>query len=224
MTENQSLLYRLVGGDAIDNATGEPSIRAHLAARLFSALLDKELAVRAARPAGSALHQVHAARLESDDERHAIAGALRRAVVAAHHGHPLGSAAIPVHRDNIVDAEDVIDTITLWLHSPRHVSATGMARLRLLLADRLEDPCTCTASATSVTACVPPLPPSDAASHSAGFGPASAGVGVLRGLRRRRYRRRSGARGPGAGAADRVRRARRRTGRAAPLCTRRGRR
>jgi hypothetical protein len=134
MTENQSLLYRLVGGDAIDTATGEPSIRAHVAARLFPSLLDKQLAVRAPRPAGSAL-AIHAARLESDGERHAIAGALRRAVVVAHHGQPLRSSGVPVHRGNVIDAEDVIDTITLWLHSQRHVSATGMARLRILLSD-----------------------------------------------------------------------------------------
>jgi len=134
MPERQSLLYRLVGGDTIDNAAGDPSIRAHLAARLFPHILDKQLAVRAARPAGGAL-ALHAARLESDDERHAIAAALRRAVVAAHEGHPLRSSGVPVHRNNVIDAEDVIDTITLWLHSQRHVSATGMARLRILLSD-----------------------------------------------------------------------------------------
>jgi hypothetical protein len=42
---------------------------------------------------------------------------------------------VPVHRRNVTAAEDVIDMITLWLHSPRHVSATGMARLRLVLSD-----------------------------------------------------------------------------------------
>ena len=36
---------------------------------------------------------------------------------------------------NITAAEDVIDQITLRLHSPRPVNARGMARLRLLLSD-----------------------------------------------------------------------------------------
>jgi hypothetical protein len=50
-------------------------------------------------------------------------------------GLPPFSSRIPVHPDNIAAAEDLIDTITLRLHSPRPVSARGMARLRLVLCD-----------------------------------------------------------------------------------------
>ena len=35
----------------------------------------------------------------------------------------------------MVAAADLIDTVTLRLHSPRPVDARGMARLRLLLSD-----------------------------------------------------------------------------------------
>ena len=48
-------------------------------------------------------------------------------------GHPVVS--IPVHRAGVVAAEELIDDVTLVLHSPRPVRARGMARLRLLLSD-----------------------------------------------------------------------------------------
>jgi hypothetical protein len=40
-----------------------------------------------------------------------------------------------VHSTNVAAAEDLIDTITLRLHSPRPVSARGMARLRVVMSD-----------------------------------------------------------------------------------------
>jgi hypothetical protein len=49
-------------------------------------------------------------------------------------GMPM-SSRVPVHEDNITEAEDLIDAITLRLHSPRPVSARGMARLRQVLSD-----------------------------------------------------------------------------------------
>jgi hypothetical protein len=134
VTERRSFLAAPDGVNAANNAPIHPSIRAHLTARFFPHHLDSQLAVRAPRPAGSAL-AIHAARLESDGERHAIARALRNCVIDAHRGRPFRSVRIPVHRRNVTAAEDVIDMITLQLHSPRHVSATGMARLRLLLSD-----------------------------------------------------------------------------------------
>jgi hypothetical protein len=45
------------------------------------------------------------------------------------------SSRIPVHPRNIAAAEELIDTITLRLHSPRPVNARGMARLRRVLSD-----------------------------------------------------------------------------------------
>ena len=134
MTEQHSFVAPPVGVDAANNATGDASIRALVTARFFPIRLDRQLAVGVVGPAGSAL-AIHAARLESDNERHSIARALRRAVVEAHEGRPPGSPSVPVHRRNVAAAEDVIDMITLRLHSPRHVSARGVARLRRLLSD-----------------------------------------------------------------------------------------
>jgi hypothetical protein len=55
------------------------SVCARMMARLRAARFDRALAVGVAAPAGSAL-AVHAARLTSVAERHAVARALRRAV------------------------------------------------------------------------------------------------------------------------------------------------
>jgi hypothetical protein len=134
VTEPRSFAAAPVGVNAANDAPGYPSLGAYLTARLFPRRLDSQLAVRAARPAGSVL-AIHAARLESDRERHAVARTLRLCVIDAHLDRPFRSSRIPVHRRNVTAAEDIIDMITLRLHSPRHVSATGMARLRLLLSD-----------------------------------------------------------------------------------------
>ena len=45
------------------------------------------------------------------------------------------SSRIPLHSRNISAAEELIDAITLRLHSPKPVSARGMARLRRVLSD-----------------------------------------------------------------------------------------
>jgi hypothetical protein len=116
------------------NAAPRPSLAARVTARLRAYQFDRQLAVGVPAPAGSAL-AVHQARLTSSAEREAIARALRLAVHDAHAGLPPFSSRIPVHPDNIAAAEDLIDTITLRLHSPRPVSARGMARLRLVLCD-----------------------------------------------------------------------------------------
>ena len=134
MTEQHGSVAPPVGVGAANNATGYATIRAHVTARCFPRHLDRQLAVGVVGPAGSAL-AIHAARLESDNERHSIARTLRRAVIEAHQGRPLGSPTVPFHHGNIAAAEDVIDMITLRLHSPRHVSARGVARLRRLLSD-----------------------------------------------------------------------------------------
>jgi hypothetical protein len=115
-------------------AAARPSLAARVMAWLQPYRLDRQLAVGVPAPAGSAL-AVHQARLTSVPEREAIARALRNAVhEACVPGGPL-SSRIPVHSNNIAAAEDLIDTITLRLHSPRTVSARGMARLRLVLSD-----------------------------------------------------------------------------------------
>ena len=116
------------------SAAPRPSLAARVTARLRAYRFDRQLAVGVPAPAGSAL-AVHQARLTSVAEREAIAQALRQAVRDAHSGGTPLASRIPVHSTNIAAAEDLIDTITLRLHSPRPVSARGMARLRVVLSD-----------------------------------------------------------------------------------------
>jgi hypothetical protein len=118
-------------------STPRPSLAARVTARMRAYRLDRQLAVGVPAPAGSAL-AVHQSRLTSAAEREAVARALRKAVHDARVAHaasaPL-SSRIPAHSNNIAAAEDLIDTITLRLHSPRPVNARGMARLRVVLSD-----------------------------------------------------------------------------------------
>lgn len=127
---------RSTASDALRRTTAprRPSLAARVTARLRAYHLDRQLAVGVPAPAGSAL-AVHQARLTSVAEREAIARALRRAVHDADTGVAPLSSRIPLHPINIAAAEDLIDTIALRLHSPRPVSARGMARLRLVLSD-----------------------------------------------------------------------------------------
>jgi hypothetical protein len=94
---------------------------------------DHLLAVGVPAPAGSPL-AAHQARLTSTAEREAIARSLRQALRDAHNG-AVFSSRIPLHARNIAAAQQLIDAITLRLHSPRPVSARGMARLRRVLSD-----------------------------------------------------------------------------------------
>jgi hypothetical protein len=115
-------------------AAPRPSLVARVTARLRAYQFDRQLAVGVPAPAGSAL-AVHEARLTSAAERESIARALRQAVYDARSGGTPRSPRVPVHLNNISAAEDLIDTITLRLHSPRPVTARGMARLRVVLSD-----------------------------------------------------------------------------------------
>jgi hypothetical protein len=116
------------------SAAPRPSLAARITARLKAYQFDRQVAVGVPAPAGSAL-AVHEARLTSVAEREAIAWALRQAVHDVRAGGTPLSPRIPVHPTNIAAAEDLIDSITLRLHSPRPVSARGMARLRVVLSD-----------------------------------------------------------------------------------------
>jgi hypothetical protein len=116
------------------DGAGRASIRARLTARLRAGRLDRMLAVGVPAPAGSAL-AVHAARLTAVAEREAVARALRLAVRDAHNASADLSLRVPLNRANIASAEDLIADVTLRLHSPRPVSARGMARLRQLMSD-----------------------------------------------------------------------------------------
>ena len=114
--------------------TPRASVGTRLVARLRAGKFDRMLAVGVPAPAGSAL-AVHAARLTSADEREAIAGALRRSVEDARNLDARLSSRVPLNVPNIAAAEDRIDEVTLRLHSPRPVTARGVARLRVLLSD-----------------------------------------------------------------------------------------
>ncbi|WP_083408717.1 hypothetical protein [Mycolicibacterium rutilum] len=107
---------------------------ARVVARVKAGSFDRRIAVGGPAPAGSAL-AAHCARLTSRKERESLARALRRVVQDARGRGPLMSSRVPLNTRNIAAAEDLIDAITLRLHSPRPVSARGMARLRTLLAD-----------------------------------------------------------------------------------------
>ena len=115
------------------SAASRPSLVARLIARLRTDKFDHQLAVGVPAPAGSAL-AAHQARLTSTAERDAIARSLRTAVSDSHTG-TVFSSRIPLHPRNIAAAEELIDTITLRLHSPQPVNARGMARLRRVISD-----------------------------------------------------------------------------------------
>jgi hypothetical protein len=110
------------------------SLLARVRARLRADQYDRMLAVGVAAPAGSAL-AVHQARLTSAAEREAVARALRQVARDARSDRAPMSSRIPVNAPNIVGAADVIDAVTVRLHSPRPVGARGVARVRRLLAD-----------------------------------------------------------------------------------------
>lgn len=129
---SQTLLTRSTA--AGDTTAPAPSVRARMAARLRATKFDWLAAVGGGAPAGGA-YAAHCARLTSTAEREAVARSLRRIVRDARGRGPLMSSRVPLHTSNIAAAEDLIDEITLRLHSPRPVGARGMARLRLLIAD-----------------------------------------------------------------------------------------
>ncbi|MCT7661952.1 hypothetical protein [Mycobacterium deserti] len=136
MSKNQMPSGDLLRGhdEALKGNAPGPGIGARLLARMRAGHFDELLAVGASGPSGSAL-AAHEARLTSVREREAIARSLRGAVRDSRaHVSPL-SSRVPLHLGNISAAEDLIDAVTLRLHSPRPVDARGMARLRRLLSD-----------------------------------------------------------------------------------------
>jgi hypothetical protein len=107
---------------------------AHLAARLQPGHFDRLLAAGAVPEEGTAL-AMRAARITSVPEREAVARTLRRCIADAYTDSAFRSRRIELNAAKIVAAEDIIDSITLRLHSPRPVTARGMATLHVLLAD-----------------------------------------------------------------------------------------
>jgi hypothetical protein len=125
-----STAHEVIRGEVAPRA----SLAARLTARMRAGYFDRQLAVGVPAPEGSAL-AVHQTRLTSVPEREAIARSLRHTVRDSRCGLSPLNSRVPLHPTNITDAEDMIDKVTLRLHSPQPVSARGMARLRLLLAD-----------------------------------------------------------------------------------------
>ncbi|GAT10653.1 hypothetical protein H7I77_26210 [Mycolicibacterium novocastrense] len=134
MSDNAKPHTLLPPSAGIGSERGAPSRRARMVARLRANKFDRMAAVGGVAPQSDA-YAAHCARLMSTAEREAVARALRRIVRDARGHGPLMSSRVPLHVPNIAAAEDVIDEITLRLHSPRPVGARGMARLRILLAD-----------------------------------------------------------------------------------------
>lgn len=114
-------------------AWSRPSLAARLVARFRATEYDRLLAVGARPQAGSAL-AAHEARLTSVAEREAVARTLRHALAEVR-GERAISTCVPLNIANISAAESLIDAVTLRLHSPRPVSARGMARLRRAITD-----------------------------------------------------------------------------------------
>lgn len=138
MSENRIPLGFLSPAQIQDAIRGDSAARipygTRVMARLLAAKFDRMLAVGARVADGSPL-AVHAARLTTVEEREAVARTLRRSLDDARNGNALMSSRVPLNVPNIMAAEDRIDQVTLRLHSPRPVTARGVARLRMLLAD-----------------------------------------------------------------------------------------
>lgn len=135
MTDNRispDVTTRSIGTDP--GCEVRATVRARFGAWLWADRYDGMLAVGVPAPAGGAM-AAHAARLTSRTERSALAQSLLRAVHEAHDRTHGLSARVPLHRDNIAGAVDLIDAIAQRLNSPTPVSVRGMARLRRVLAD-----------------------------------------------------------------------------------------
>ena len=111
-----------------------PTLRTRLQARFLAGRLDRDIEAGILAEPGSALalHMVH---VTSVEERQALARSLRHAVSDPCDTGRVVPMRVPVHPQRVAACHDVMDDITLLLHSPRPVRARGMARLRMLLSD-----------------------------------------------------------------------------------------
>ena len=115
-------------------APAESLLWARFAAWLRPGLYDRRLASGATVHAETPL-AFHTERLTSVRERESVARAFRHCIDDAHRGSDFRSVRPEIDAVQVVAAEDIIDDITLRLHSQRPVTARGMAELRFLLAD-----------------------------------------------------------------------------------------
>lgn len=119
-------------GDLANQA--HPSLAARLYARTFAAKFDRQVDAGAVPTPGSPL-AAHIDRLTSVRERENVARAFRNVLQGGPHNRVAAQLRIPVLSNHLDEVRDMIDDITLRLHSPRPVNAQGMARLRMLLSD-----------------------------------------------------------------------------------------
>jgi hypothetical protein len=121
-------------GPSATHDLGNPSVAARLQARLFAAKFDRQIEDGVVPTPGSPL-AAHVMRLTSVRERESLARAFRRVAQSGERRPTVVDLRIPVLSSRVLECKDVIDDITLRLHSPRPVQAKGMARLRMLLSD-----------------------------------------------------------------------------------------
>ena len=125
----------LTGGSETPPASDTvPTLVTRLQARFLTGRLDRDLEAGILAEPGSAL-ALHMVRVTSVEERQALARSLRHAVSDPRDTSRVVPMRVPVHPQRVAACHDVIDDITLLLHSPRPVRARGMARLRMLLSD-----------------------------------------------------------------------------------------
>jgi hypothetical protein len=116
------------------DCTEPASLAVRAAERLFAARFDRQLVAGVAPDPRSPL-AVHVARLASASARRTLATTLRDVILEAHSRRAAVSSRIPLDRSAVMAAAETIDKVRMRLHAPRPVSARGVARLRLLLAD-----------------------------------------------------------------------------------------
>jgi hypothetical protein len=125
----------LPGGSATPPVSDTwPTLITRLHARFFAGRLDRDIEAGVPAEPSTAL-ALHMVRVTSVEERQALARTLRHVASDPRDTGRVVPMRIPVHPQRVAACRDVIDDITLLLHSPRPVRARGMARLRMLLSD-----------------------------------------------------------------------------------------
>jgi hypothetical protein len=124
----------VIFADIVGPEPASAPLLTRLTARLLADSYDRKLVSGAPVTPGTAL-AVHARRLITVVERESVARSFRTALREARKPLTPWTARSWTHRPNVTAAADTIDAVTLHLHSPRPVSAEGVARLRLLLSD-----------------------------------------------------------------------------------------
>lgn len=113
---------------------GRPSVAARLNAWAFAPKFDRQVDAGMVPTPGSSL-AAHVMRLTSVQERETIARSFRLVLGIGEQPRAIAQSQVAVLAGRINECRELIDDITLRLHSPLPVNAKGMARLRILLSD-----------------------------------------------------------------------------------------